>query len=386
MRAARHPEDDRDRLVRSAVLRHGLPAGLDVADTALLGALADAELRQRTTRWAVGERIEGLWCELLQHHGVDDPAAAIAHRNHQRLSMGCEAIAVQLVELLATEGLDVRLVKGIAAANLDYDDPSSRSTVDVDALVPRSQLGEVLPLLLAHGYQRVEPAVRPDWEQRFARTVLLRSPYGLEVDLHVALATGYFGRRLPMQPVFDGRDTIHLAGVPCAALAPAARLLMACYAAGLNRGTSLRYLRDAAQLVLLRGADWREAVQLAEAGDGGAVMAAAAVDGARHGVLPADHPFVQWAGSVRPSAAAAKALQLAEAGKSQGWSADARSTMLALGAVDRARFLAEFVVRSPERRRADTRSLRQRLTRVGRFATMATRQPANEARPMRPDE
>lgn len=377
MSAARRSEDDRDRLVRSAVLRHGLPvdapteALTEGLTEALAEALTDEELRQRTTLWAAGERIGGLWCELLQHHGVDDPVAATAHRNHQRLTMGCEAIAVQLVELLAPRGIDVRLVKGIAAANLDYDDPSSRSTVDIDALVPRSQLGEVLPLLTAHGYRRVEPALRPGWEQRFARTVLLRSPYGLEIDLHVALATGYFGRRLPMQTVFEGRDTIDLAGVQCGALSPAVRLLMACYASGLNRGTSLRYLRDAAQLLLVRDVDWREAVRLAEAGDGEAVMAAAAVDASRLGVLPPDHPFVQWAGSVRPSATAAKALHLAAAGKSQGWSADARSTMLALGPVDRARFLAEFVVRSPERRRADTRSLRQRLSRVTRFARLA---------------
>lgn len=358
-----------DASVRRAVLCHELASPGSPEDD-IRGLLDDGELRDRTTRWAVAERIDGLWCSLLLSHGITDQVAISAHLASQRLVLGCEATATQLCETLGAAGVDVRLVKGIAAANLDYEDPAQRSTVDVDAVVPREQLSAAIAALEAAGYRRSQPALRPGWERRFARTVVLVAPHGLEIDLHVAVATGYFGRRMPMHGLLAAGGELDLGGVRCGTLSPTARLVWSCYAAGLNRGTSGRYLRDAAQQLSVGGADWRSAVRLAAAGDGEAVLAAAATDAVEAGLLAADHPFAEWARGVHPSTRAAKALRLAAAGRTHGWSADARSTMLALGPLDTVRFLAEFVVPSPERRRIERRTMRERLRRIARFARM----------------
>lgn len=356
-------------VLRRAVLCHGLPVSTPPADD-VASALDDPAAVRRTTTWAAAERLGGLWVGVLLQHRVTDEPAVAAHRSSQALVLACEAAACRMSEVLAAAGVDVRLGKGIAAANLDYHDPAFRSTVDVDALVPREQLPTALAALEAAGYRRSQPAPRGSWEQRYARAVPLLSPDGLEIDLHLALATGYFGRRLPTERVWSERCTFELGGVQCGALAPPARLLWACYAAGLNRGSSQRYLRDAAQLVLVRSVDWRAAVDLAASGDGSAVLAAAATAAVSEGMLPAEHPFAQWAQQVRPSPRAAKALAFAELGQSHGWLADARSTMLALGPIDAARFLTEFVVPSAAHRRSRPRTLRQRVRRFGRFARM----------------
>lgn len=360
---------DADLLLRQAVLTHQLPVA-QVPSDGLNAAFADPDAMHRTTRWAIGERLDGLWVGVVASSGSVDDSVLAVHRACQVVSLGCEATAVQVTETLRAAGVEMLLAKGIAAANLDYADPAQRSTADVDALVCREQLIDAVQALEAAGYRRGRPALRSGWERRFARTVVLLSPYGVEVDLHAALATGYFGRRLPMHTVWDQRDRIELGGVECWAASPVVRLLWACYAAGLNRGTSQRYLRDAAQLLLIGEVDWMAAVSLAESGDGTAVMAAAAQAAVRCGMLPTQHPFALWSAQAKPSRRAARALRLADIGTTQGWLADARSTMLALGLIDKVRFLAEFAVPSPQRRRAERRSPWERLRRLGRFARM----------------
>jgi hypothetical protein len=103
----------------------------------------------------------------------------------------------------------------------------------------------------------------------------------------------------------------------------------------LSRGPALRLYGDLARQLLVVGADWQTAARWAD--DGDCVIAEAL---RRVGaVLDIEHEALDWARTVVPSERAQRALDLAVTAEAAGWSADARSTMLALDAKDRARFV-----------------------------------------------
>jgi hypothetical protein len=263
-------------------------------------------------------------------------------------SLAAEATGLCAVGALRSAGIEALLFKGLATAHLDYSDPAERTFFDADVLVARRDLPAAVAQLARAGFSRAPSRLRPSWERRFARAVELRNRSGVELDLHAALATGYFGQRLDHDLVRTDRATVDLGGVECHAFGSTARLLISCYAIVLSRGPALRLYGDLARQLLVVGADWRTAARWA--GDGDCVVAEAL---RRVGaVLDIEHEALDWATTVVPSERAQRALDLAVIAEAAGWSADARSTLLALGAKDRARFalgVAELRLRRSRR-------------------------------------
>ena len=79
--------------------------------------------------------------------------------------------------------------------------------------------------------------------------------------------------------------------------------------------------------------------------------------------LDVEHEAVDWAHTITASPTAERALAYASDAHHQGWSADARSTMLALGPSERIRFLSAVVLPSRANLRARGRTLRGHLRR-----------------------
>lgn len=315
--------------------------------------------------WAARERLDGLLWGALSHDRIrsDDELrrrASEAHLTGLRSSLNAEATAVAAVATLADAGIETFVFKGLANAHLDYDRPEHRTFFDADLLVARADFGRAVDVLVAAGFSRSAPPLRRRWEERFARAVELRSPTGVEVDLHASLTTGYFGERLDHDALRSGDGgVVPLAGVDLRAFGPAQRLLISSYGIVLSRGPGVRLLRDLAQQLLVTGADWRHAAQLA--GDGDVVLARALVETAR--CLAIEHEAVDWARTITASPTAERALAYASDAHHQGWSADARSTMLALGPSERIRFLSAVVLPSRANLRARGRTLRGHLRR-----------------------
>ena len=394
MNQREHSTDDVSARLRHAVLRYGLPGSQSTPPDIDWRTVSPVAL-QRVSQWAVGQRLTGVWCELLavaaaEAAGADVAAEAAAgdgdggvvsaagvlaaaratHSTQIRSALVCEATAVLVVEALAPAGVPVWLIKGLPVAHLDYPDPAWRTSGDVDVLVPRDALHAAVAALEARGFRRSEPAPRQGWEGRYGRAVMLRSEHDVEVDLHVAIVPGYFGAALDHRQLVEHHDTIDLGGVQCGVLGPAARLVGSSYAAVVSRGSTTRYLRDLAQQLLATEADWHRAVSLARTGDGESVLAAAVLEAVAAELVPADHPMAQWASGVVPSTRARRALQYAQQGRSAGWLADARSQVMALGPLDAARFLAGAAV--PPRRVRVARGLTvgRQLRRGLRFARL----------------
>ena len=97
---------------------------------------------------------------------------------------------------------------------------------------------------------RVQPELRPGFDERFGKEVMLRAD-GLELDLHRIFVEGALGLSIDTDDLFAPPYRFALGGEELEALPMPQRLLHACYAAALGDWPPrLMSLRDVAQLVL----------------------------------------------------------------------------------------------------------------------------------------
>ena len=229
-----------------AVLTVGLP--VPAASDGHPPAVADPESFRLLMAWAVDERLTGLLCQAIDDGSIvlDTPSgssladeAREAHRTVVRHTLGAEATAIEVIELLSDHGIVAYPFKGVANAHLDYPDPALRTFLDADIHVERPQFGDAITALLAAGYTRTSVPLGERWERRFGRACELRAPNGVEVDLHASVATGYFGTILDDDALRARPDTIALAGRTLRAFSLPARALISCYSIVLSRGPRL---------------------------------------------------------------------------------------------------------------------------------------------------
>ena len=157
-----------------AVLTVGLP--VRAASDGHPPAVADPESFRLLMAWAVAERLTGLLCQAIDDGSIvlDTPSgssladeAREAHRTVVRHTLGAEATAIEVVELLSDHGMVAYPFKGVANAHLDYPDPALRTFLDADIHVERHQFGDAITALLAAGYTRTSVPLGERWERRF---------------------------------------------------------------------------------------------------------------------------------------------------------------------------------------------------------------------------
>ena len=221
-----------------------------------------------------------------------------------------EALIVRTAALLDAAGIAWRLTKGAALAHSDYPDPSVRTFGDVDLVVHSADWSTALHLLSDNGYRRDAPTLPGGYEDRFGKGATLRTPDGLEVDLHRRFAIGRFGVTARMEAVFTSSDAIGLAGRTIPVFDPTGRLLHACFHAVLGGFQGLRGFRDVAQLILVTGADWEAAFTVARSWKAEAVMASAIARSWDRLELEVDHPAHARARSTAVSRSDQRALRL----------------------------------------------------------------------------
>lgn len=221
------------------------------------------------------------------HHAVmtgavdfpDDATAYLAAR-HEAALVWCLMLEVRLLEVRdwfnAGGGVEHLVIKGPAVAHLDEVDPSLRSFADIDILVTGADVDRAVAILEQHGATRPWPERRPGFDRRFAKSVTMTSPDGIEIDLHRSLCDGVYGGRLSLGDLFAEATTFELGGELVGALSRPHRLLHAVYHAVLGSPTPrLSSLRDIAKY--LSAADLSPAivVPIAQRWRGEAVLATA---------------------------------------------------------------------------------------------------------------
>ena len=328
-------------------------------------------------------RVEGLAQRAATVGVVSAPPPADADIEHAwlaalRRSLEAEWWAYETITTLNAAAVDALALKGIAIAHLDHDDPCQRVFGDADIMIRRSDYDRAMNVLLAAGFQRVEPPVRVWWERRFSKAIMLRTPTGGELDLHLALTGGYFGARVDHARLWAApHDRFDLGGIDVHALNREGRWLHACYHAVLGGGSGLRALRDVAQLLLIGGLNWQRAVDHAAADGTDAVIATAVRMTWEQLTLDPSHPAAEWAAAHAPDDAQRAALTRYQSASQTGWGPEGWSILPALGVVDRVRFLVGIAAPSGTNLRyrgrsrwAHTRTIMAMLRRV--LTTRAT--------------
>ncbi|MCB0965100.1 MAG: nucleotidyltransferase family protein, partial [Acidimicrobiales bacterium] len=159
---------------------------------------------------------------------LPDPVAEDLHRRHHDALVWAMTLEIELlavVDRLEGAGIEPVVLKGPALAHLDAPDPALRTFADLDLLVPADQLPDAVAMLVADGAIRRVAERRPGWDRRFAKSVTLQRPDGLELDLHRTLVDGAHGGRIPTRDLHRDRAGFELAGRSLWALAPVHRAL-----------------------------------------------------------------------------------------------------------------------------------------------------------------
>ncbi len=135
-----------------------------------------------------------------------------------------EDAALVAITTLEAQGIDVRVTKGLATANLDYLNPALRQFGDVDLLVPPSQFQQAAKVLAGAGMARKHPVRGNRWEAQHAIAIDVN---GVELDLHHRLlhqAAGHLAAKLPL---FADPEFFTVGGTSLRALSAPIRLLQA---------------------------------------------------------------------------------------------------------------------------------------------------------------
>ncbi len=133
-----------------------------------------------------------------------------------------------MAERLERAGVPFRVLKGPAIAHLDERIPSMRPFGDLDLLVRSADIARAIDVVTAAGGTRRIAEPRRGFDRRFSKGVSFGFERNLEVDLHRTLALGVFGLTIDLDELFEGTQTLSVAGMPLAALDRPSRFLHAC--------------------------------------------------------------------------------------------------------------------------------------------------------------
>jgi len=154
------------------------------------------------------DSVPALHRDRLRHDQIEVAATQVRIRT----------VAHDLLAILDDAGIETRVLKGLATAELDYPHHLLRHTGDVDLAIRPQHLDRTIDLLRRNGYR--------DHPTPYSRYLLygwtFDGPHGVEIDIHTRLF-----RRSPLKDVlFDGLP-LPLARVPGLALPLDQRLVHA---------------------------------------------------------------------------------------------------------------------------------------------------------------
>ncbi len=241
MPATDHPGDSLRALTRVLASAIASPAAGSSAhptpvDATASGRSAPAELPSDLEAFVSQiehQRVSGLVMAALEGGAFGDRTDEVlglltpVHLQALRTSLAAEAKSIEVADLLERAGIRSAMLKGCATAWLDYPDPAMRITGDVDVLVSRTDYARAIAALASVGLVRVAPPFRVGWERRYGKDIPMIGGAGVEVDLHLALVSGYFGVRMPTDAMLDRAVPYHVGGRSLRALGAADRLIHA---------------------------------------------------------------------------------------------------------------------------------------------------------------
>jgi hypothetical protein len=287
-------------LAGAAVAAYGLPTE-HTLDPVANGDF-DAVLRE-----CEGERLTGLLARAVREGELAVDAEQRAELEHVFLGWLTHAVRVERLLLDATRvldhaGIESRVLKGVALSHTAYRDPSDRVFGDVDLLVPHDRLHGAAQVLGDHfDVERAQPELRPGFDDRFGKEVMLRVGV-VEIDVHRTFLEGAYGMTVVLPDLFAPPYRFPLAGCDLDALPQPQRLLHACFAAAFGDWPPrLMSLRDVAELVLRERPHVVDVLTMARSWRAEAVVARALTTAWTTLAISLRPPIVEWAFRYQPS-------------------------------------------------------------------------------------
>lgn len=169
-----------------------------------------------------------------------------------------EHAALRVVDTFEQAGIGFRVLKGLATAFLDYEQPAMRQYGDADILVDPTQLTSAVGALRDRGHALKWPIPRNNWAATHAVCIDVD---GVEVDIHSRLLHGGPGHLLARRiDLLAGGQEYRMDGRAVVALTGPLRLLQAASQNVLADGPAARFSSYADVLRLL--AHYDEAAEM----------------------------------------------------------------------------------------------------------------------------
>jgi hypothetical protein len=207
-----------------------------------------------------------------------------------------DRLVLETSAVLAAAGIEHRVLKGVALGHSVYPDVHWRAVGDADVLVADRQLTRAVGLLMPSlDVHRVQEELRPGFDDRFGKEVLLRTREGLELDLHRTLLEGALGLMIDLAELLGGSDEAAIADRTVPVLNAPQQLLHTAYAVLSDPTPRLASLRDVVQVIAVLQPDPQSVLALARHWRGEAVLAYA-LQAAWAQLKPGTEPeLVKWA-------------------------------------------------------------------------------------------
>lgn len=138
-----------------------------------------------------------------------------------------ESRAAAAIDTLHQRGMRTRVLKGVAAAHVDYEDPTIRQFGDIDLLVRGDEMADAVATFVGLGYTRHFAEPFAGFDEHIGKGVAVEDRSRTVIDLHRTLALGYYGTRLPVTDLWDDPTPFELAGASMYALSPLHRFVHA---------------------------------------------------------------------------------------------------------------------------------------------------------------
>jgi len=181
---------------------------------------------------------------------------------HMATMVRLEAAALQVCCLLGEAGIDVRVLKGMATAHLDYPNPALRHFADVDLLVQPEEFDDALVVLEESDIRQKYSMRGGYWQVQHSMPISVGE---FEIDLHHRLLHQAAGHLMARADLFADTESFVIAGTELRALPAPLRLIQAAGQNVLSVGQDKKSSSDADILLLLHVVD--EAYELANSVD-----------------------------------------------------------------------------------------------------------------------
>lgn len=279
------------------VAAHGLATRLE-APTEPLGDTAWSRLVDQCAR----NRLTGLLVHAVATDTLPVTAAQRAAAGHLEADLVQRRIdwdrrVGPILELLDAHHVDMRVLKGMAVAQLEYPDEQMRPTSDLDVLVRPETIHRAVEVLVGAGGTWTDPEPTLGWISTVAKGATVNlGALRMEVDLHRILVWGPLGVRVQPAMLWARSRPVMIAGAERRTLEREETLLHAAAHLLVLGVVRAREVRDVAEIAANPDLDVELLLRLAAEWGQESVLASALVFAERElGLTAAADPLLSWA-------------------------------------------------------------------------------------------